>query len=318
MKLRYTAPLWGAILMLGAWTSHAQQMSQSSAQGMSSEQGSAVLHVSPATVQQIQMQLGKEGFDPNRVDGIWGPETSQALQNFQRTKGIEPTGTLTLETMEKLGRIDAISGKQGQQDQGGQKLTQEAEQAGGAPVYIGPNGVRQIEQKLQDQGQKVSSVDGQWDSDTAQALSDFQRSKGITATGQLNLKTLSELGIDLQQLGKGGQSGQDQSSQQQSGDQRQAMGSGVQIHFDVDTVRKVQQALNKAGFDAGSVDGTWGPGTETAIRNFQRERKLEQSGNLNPQTLEALGMSDMLSGSSGGSGGQTQSGNQQSTSSQNQ
>jgi murein L,D-transpeptidase YcbB/YkuD len=56
------------------------------------------------------------------------------------------------------------------------------------------------------------------------------------------------------------------------------------------TVRSAQAALNAQGYDAGSVDGQWGPNTQSAVRRFQAERGLTQSGTLDGATLSALGV----------------------------
>lgn len=59
---------------------------------------------------------------------------------------------------------------------------------------------------------------------------------------------------------------------------------------DAALVRSVQQSLNRRGFDAGPVDGQWGPSTENALRDFQRSNGLAQTGNLDDRTLSALGV----------------------------
>lgn len=56
------------------------------------------------------------------------------------------------------------------------------------------------------------------------------------------------------------------------------------------TVRSAQAALNAQGYDAGAVDGQWGPNTQSAVRRFQAERGLTQSGTLDGATLSALGI----------------------------
>jgi hypothetical protein len=61
-----------------------------------------------------------------------------------------------------------------------------------------------------------------------------------------------------------------------------------------DLVRSVQQALNDRGYNAGSVDGRWGPATETAVRKFQQASGLPVSGQLEPSTLAALGVSSRM------------------------
>jgi murein L,D-transpeptidase YcbB/YkuD len=56
------------------------------------------------------------------------------------------------------------------------------------------------------------------------------------------------------------------------------------------TVRDAQAALNSQGYDAGAVDGQWGPNTRAAVRRFQAERGLAQTGTLDSATLSALGV----------------------------
>lgn len=55
-------------------------------------------------------------------------------------------------------------------------------------------------------------------------------------------------------------------------------------------IREIQMNLNKAGFDAKNVDGIWGAGTREAVANFQKVKKLPGDGELNQQTLAALGV----------------------------
>ena len=56
------------------------------------------------------------------------------------------------------------------------------------------------------------------------------------------------------------------------------------------TVRNVQQALNAKGFNAGAADGQWGPGTETALKQFQSTQGLPATGALDTPTMNALGV----------------------------
>lgn len=56
------------------------------------------------------------------------------------------------------------------------------------------------------------------------------------------------------------------------------------------TVRSVQQALNAKGFNAGPVDGQWGPDTEIALKQFQAAQGLPSTGVLDTRTMNALGV----------------------------
>jgi surface antigen len=56
-----------------------------------------------------------------------------------------------------------------------------------------------------------------------------------------------------------------------------------------DMVFKVQQRLRDLGFYVrDNIDGQWGPNTSAAVRNFQRSKGLNASGQLDSATLAAL------------------------------
>jgi peptidoglycan hydrolase-like protein with peptidoglycan-binding domain len=82
-----------------------------------------------------------------------------------------------------------------------------------------------------------------------------------------------------------------------------------------ETVRSAQQALNDKGFNVGTVDGQMGPNTEAAIKKFQQSKGLPQSGNLDEQTLAALGV-EQNQNSSQSSQGTSSASNSGSTTSQ--
>lgn len=51
-----------------------------------------------------QQQLKDRGFDIGVVDGVWGPRSARALQDFQRSVGLPASGRLDATTMERLAR----------------------------------------------------------------------------------------------------------------------------------------------------------------------------------------------------------------------
>ena len=50
----------------------------------------------------IQLALYAAGFDPGKIDGKMGPQTIQAIKNFQEAKGLKADGIVGKETWEKL------------------------------------------------------------------------------------------------------------------------------------------------------------------------------------------------------------------------
>jgi peptidoglycan hydrolase-like protein with peptidoglycan-binding domain len=89
------------------------------------------------------------------------------------------------------------------------------------------------------------------------------------------------------------QSGSSQSSAAQQSSQEQ--------NLTKEEIRQAQQALDQKGFKAGQADGVLGPETKNAIKEFQQKQGLNATGELDGQTMSALGVSpNAQSGQAGG------------------
>lgn len=105
---------------------------------------------------------------------------------------------------------------------------------------------------------------------------------------------------------------QQQSSQgasQSSSSYSQDASAGASAQHDAEKVRKVQEQLSDKGHDV-SADGIWGPETEQALKDFQQAQGMEATGELNQQTLSALGVDEAQAGAGAatGAGGTAESG----------
>lgn len=56
-------------------------------------------------VAELQQRLGAIGFDAGRVDGIFGPDTAKALQQFQRNAGLPTDGIFGPDSLAALNRL---------------------------------------------------------------------------------------------------------------------------------------------------------------------------------------------------------------------
>ncbi len=69
---------------------------------------SAPIYTTPglsyAEVTDLQWDLRRAGFYSGRIDGIWGGQTKQAVLDWQRAYGYQPTGVLTQAQLDRLGR----------------------------------------------------------------------------------------------------------------------------------------------------------------------------------------------------------------------
>jgi peptidoglycan hydrolase-like protein with peptidoglycan-binding domain len=53
-------------------------------------------------------------------------------------------------------------------------------------------------------------------------------------------------------------------------------------------VETLQACLTACGCYSGTVDGKFGSGTETAVKKFQKENGLKETGRVDPETAEKL------------------------------
>jgi hypothetical protein len=71
--------------------------------GYDSSRDGSYDHSASATIADVQALLAREGYYRGQIDGVLGPETRHALVRYQSNKGLEPSGSLTNETLQSLG-----------------------------------------------------------------------------------------------------------------------------------------------------------------------------------------------------------------------
>jgi murein L,D-transpeptidase YcbB/YkuD len=87
---------------------------------------------------------------------------------------------------------------QGQYQEQGQASGQQNQQQQGMAQQLSSEQIRQVQQKLQEEGHSPGAIDGQWGPQTQAAVREFQQEKNLTVTGQLDQETLKELGVEAE------------------------------------------------------------------------------------------------------------------------
>lgn len=147
-----------------------------------------------------------------------------------------------------------------------------------------PQAIKEVQQRLRQLGFYSGADDGIWGRDSQAALERFQQSRGLQVVGQLNQATVATLGLNPNDLLA---SGQIPAAGSVTAAQQQAV-TGQPLNPDV--VRTIQVKLRQLGFYTGQADGVWGPNTQAAIERFQQSRGLQATGQLNPNTITAMGL----------------------------
>jgi peptidoglycan hydrolase-like protein with peptidoglycan-binding domain len=142
--------------------------------------------VQPAAIQSVQDHLRRAGAYTGAVDGVWGPDSFAALQQFQSSHQLQVTGQLNQATVTALGLDPAIL-----------IGTQQAALPPPVPPAdtLRPSSVRLVQQRLQTLGFYTGNVDGVWGQSTANAVDQFQQNRGLQPTGDLTPATANAMGL---------------------------------------------------------------------------------------------------------------------------
>lgn len=74
-----------------------------SQEARSANAGTVAEPLDPSVIRRIQRRLHHLGFYSGRADGVWGERSSAAVERFQRSRGLQPTGDLNSTTLAALG-----------------------------------------------------------------------------------------------------------------------------------------------------------------------------------------------------------------------
>jgi len=136
-----------------------------------------------------------------------------------------------------------------------------------------------VQEKLAQAGVYSGRADGIWGPESQSALERFQQTRNLQVTGQLNPATAATLGVPPGDL-----------LSARSAPAPAAIPVSMPDPLSAAVVRNVQQRLRALGFYRGAVDGLWGAATQTSIERFQQGRGLQPTGQVNPATVQALGL----------------------------
>ena len=143
-------------------------------------------------IEEVQVILKSEGYEPGNTDGRMGKETRDAIKAFQESIGLKSTGYIdksTLTQLEDLSRTKEIL--ESKKDY--VLKAKEPKQKGSQKAEFRPT-VKEIQTALKNAGFNPGSFDGKIGPRTRQAIKDFQKSKGLVPDGAVGPKTWASLG----------------------------------------------------------------------------------------------------------------------------
>jgi peptidoglycan hydrolase-like protein with peptidoglycan-binding domain len=125
--------------------------------------------------------------------------------------------------------------------------------------------IRDVQRQLKGLGFNPGAVDGNYGEQTGAALRAYQQAYRLPVTGRLDETTLRSI---LPERFEASRPPLDLSNRE--------------------VLQQGQRQLKALGFDPGTMDGTFGPQTEAALRAYQQAYRLPQTGRLDDVTLRSL------------------------------
>ncbi len=147
-------------------------------------------------IEEVQVILKSDGYEPGNMDGRMGKETRDAIKAFQESIGLKSTGyidKITLTQMEDLRRTKEILESKKNY---ALKSTKEARQKDSSKAEFRPT-TKEVQTALKNAGFDPGSFDGKIGPRTRQAIKDFQKSKGLVPDGVVGPKTWANLSKHL-------------------------------------------------------------------------------------------------------------------------
>lgn len=131
--------------------------------------------------------------------------------------------------------------------------------------------IRNIQQELVARGYLTGVADGAAGPKTRAAILDYQRDAALEQTGKASKDLLDHLKFALPRI---------------------SAPHSPSPYPPPELVRKIQVELARRGYYAGTVDGKAGPATRAAVRAFQRDAGVPQTGVLDERLLSEVRMAD--------------------------
>ena len=145
------------------------------------------------SVEKLQQALKIKGYYKGTVDGKYGDNTMNAVKSYQKAMGLSQTGKADYATILKLfGKVLYTTVQNDPKMNGITQISQIAVPATSQKGDSGKN-VLALQQALKIKGYYKAPIDSSYGAKTAEAVTAFQKAKGLTQDGKAGNNTIKAL-----------------------------------------------------------------------------------------------------------------------------
>ncbi len=233
------------------------------------------------TLQERLVQLGYYQITP---DGVYNSDDITALRAFQRNNGLTITGVADLGTQLALYADTAVAAQGATQPPATPAPTVVNDYPITLRIGMSGEAVRAMQARLIVLKFLTGAADGAFGTQTAAAVSAFQRANNLKADGLAGKQTLTALyAAEAKPLPTPKPTQAPTPIQEEDKPTLRVGDTG-------DDVRAMQQRLIQLGYLSGGADGIFGPKTSLAVRSFQTNNKLSGTGIADDVTLARMNL----------------------------
>ncbi|MBR5230752.1 MAG: peptidoglycan-binding protein [Clostridia bacterium] len=226
-------------------------------------------------VANVQAALKRLGYFEGKTDGDFGEYTENAVKRFQAQNGLTADGIVGQATLNKLSSSSAATYRP--TGAPGTPTPKPTSKPVTENTYLsnGNSGtkVTQMQSRLIELGYLEGSASGKFCDITEMAIKSFQTRSSLDNDGIAGPTTLNKLYS---------------SSARKANTAVGVIGVSLKLGDANDAVRLLQSKLKAYGFYRGTVDGSFGTGTQDAVKAFQRANGLTADGKAGATTLNRL------------------------------
>ena len=217
-------------------------------------------------VKKLQERLKELGYYTGSINSSYNNATVEAVKAFQKRNSLTVDGICGTATLRKLNSTSAVKNK-----------VEEVKQDDGV-LEKGDKGdeVKAVQERLQELGYYTDLCNGNFGTNTFNAVKAFQKNNGLTEDGRVTKATLNKLNSSNPTTSNGTKIVDLKTSQTlKHGD------NNLQV-------KSLQNELKRLGYYTGTLTTNFGNGTKAAVTEFQRANKLTVNGVANAATLRKI------------------------------